>query len=304
MNTDIRDKQARSMGPQRRKRLVHTQSRINSKWKWLGFSGKTLWDWLQLLAILALPVVLAFVWISFSIQQDASNQQQHLVDLKIAQDNRRSALKIADDQQQEATLKAYLDDMTTLLLGEKLGDQAPTSAEAAVLARSKTITALSRLTDPQRKAAVVQFLYESHLIGYYDSPHSSLHHSIIDLSGALLSGANLSSVNLSGANLSGADLSGANLSRADLSSATLRSAILRNANLSNADLFDADLYDANLSGAMVRDATLRSANLNEAYLGGIDLSGADLDSAQVLPEALDLAKSLQGAIMPDGSKHL
>jgi hypothetical protein len=296
MNTEIREKQARSMAAKRRRRLVHTQPKTNSKWKWMGFSGKTLWDWLQLLAVLALPVVLVFVWISFSIQQEASNQQQHLIDLKIA-----------DDQQQEATLKAYLDDMTTLLLDKKLGGQAAAdktaSAEAAVIARAKTLTALSRLTDPQRKARVVQFLYEAHLIGYYDATHSSLHNTTVDLSGVNLSGVNLSGVNLSGVNLSGADLSGASLSGADLYGATLRGAILRNANLSGADLLVADLYDANLSAAILRDADLSRANLNEAYLGGIDLSGADLDGAQVLTEALALAKSLQGATMPDGSIH-
>ena len=75
------------------------------------------------------------------------------------------------------------------------------------------LTALSRLTDPQLKARVVQFLYEAHLIGYYDSTHSSLHNSTIDL------------------------------------------------------------------------------------------SGANLDHAQVLTEALALAKSLKGATMPDGSNH-
>ena len=292
MNTEIREKQARSMATKRRRRLVHTQPQTNSKWKWMGFSGKTLWDWLQLLAVLALPVVLAFVLISFSIQQDTSNQQQHLINLKIAQDNRQNELKIADNQQQEATLKAYLDDMTTLLLDKKLGSQAAAdktaSAEAAVIARAKMLTALSRLTDPQLKARVVQFLYEAHLIGYYDSTHSSLHNSTIDLSGA---------------HLSGADLSGADLSGADLYSATLRGAILRNANLRGAYLSVADLYNANLSGAILRDADLSGANLNEAYLGGIDLSGANLDHAQVLTEALALAKSLKGATMPDGSNH-
>ena len=292
MNTEIREKQARSMATKRRRRLVHTQPQTNSKWRWMGFSGKTLWDWLQLLAVLALPVVLAFVLISFSIQQDTSNQQQHLINLKIAQDNRQNELKIADNQQQEATLKAYLDDMTTLLLDKKLGSQAAAdktaSAEAAVIARAKMLTALSRLTDPQLKARVVQFLYEAHLIGYYDSTHSSLHNSTIDLSGA---------------NLSGADLRGVNLRGADLYSATLRGAILRNANLRGAYLSVADLYNANLSGAILRDADLSGANLNEAYLGGIDLSGANLDHAQVLTEALALAKSLKGATMPDGSNH-
>src|SRR6266568_7370931 len=162
--------------------------------------GKSLWDWLQLLAALAIPVAifLGTTWFSYQLNQTSLqfSERQHQNDLKIAQDNRQNDLKIANDQQQEATLKAYLDDMTTLLLDKKLGSQATAdqtiSAEAAVIARAKMLTALSRLTDPQLKARVVQFLYEANLIGYYDSTHSSLHNSTIDLSGAHLSGADLS----------------------------------------------------------------------------------------------------------------
>ena len=32
----------------------------NARWRWTGFTGKTLWDWLQLLSALAIPVVLAY----------------------------------------------------------------------------------------------------------------------------------------------------------------------------------------------------------------------------------------------------
>ncbi len=195
------------LSPKDQKRLARIQSDgfIKATYKRIGLSGKTLWDWLQLLAVLAIPVVVAFVSISFSTQQDANNQRQHQIDLKIAQDNRQNDLKIADDQQQEATLKAYLDDMTTLLLDKKLGshDKADKAAsdEAAVIARAKTLTALHRLTDPRRKATVVQFLYEAHLIGYFpfDTTSSIPVAHIIDLRGADLIGANLIGANLSGA---------------------------------------------------------------------------------------------------------
>src|SRR6266568_6816557 len=167
------------------KRLADIRHANNARLNWTGFAGKTLWDWLQLLGVFAIPLVIAGATLLFSIQQAHLADLQHLSDLKIA-----------DDQQQEATLKAYLDDMTTLLLDKKLGSQAAAdktaSAEAAVIARAKMLTALSRLTDPQLKARVVQFLYEANLIGYYDSTHSSLHNSTIDLSGAHLSGADLS----------------------------------------------------------------------------------------------------------------
>src|SRR5690242_9911430 len=74
-----------------------------------GFTDKTLWDWIQLaiqlFGAIAIPVAIAIGTLWFS-------SQQNLTSVQIAQDNRKNDLKIADDQQQEATLKTYLDDMS------------------------------------------------------------------------------------------------------------------------------------------------------------------------------------------------
>jgi uncharacterized protein YjbI with pentapeptide repeats len=75
-----------------------------------------------------------------------------------------------------------------------------------------------------------------------------------------------SGVHLDGVNLRGADLSRADLSRADLSKA----------DLSGATLYRVDLYEA-------------------------DLSGANLRGAAVTVEQLAEARSLDGAILPNGT---
>jgi uncharacterized protein YjbI with pentapeptide repeats len=163
----------------------------------------------------------------------------------------------------------------------------------------------------------------------------------VALMGADLSGAELDA-NLNGANLSGADLSNADLFSAVLaelqklkrlqSGVTLGtfkmphgSADLREANLIRADLSSADLSGADLGGAYMHDTTLGYADLNPALLSGADLSGADLryadlggaNLAQADLSGTDLreaegvtrdlleqeAKSVEGATMPDGSKH-
>src|SRR5216684_283543 len=141
-----------------------------------------------------------------------------------------------------------------------------------------------------------------------------------NLGKANLSGANLSGFNLGGANLGGANLGGANLSRADLHGADLHGADLfgadlHGADLSGADLFGADLHKANLGGAGLHGANLVVADLSGADLHGADLNGADLSEADlnaadlneaylngatITPEQLDKAKSLTGAVMPDG----
>jgi hypothetical protein len=109
-----------------------------------------------------------------------------------------------------------------------------------------------------------------------------------DLSGAILSGANLHGAGLGGANLGKANLSGANLGGANLGGAGLHGA-----NLVVADLSGADLRGADLSGADLSEADLNEADLSEVYLNG----------ATITPEQLDKARSLIGAVMPDGLKH-
>jgi hypothetical protein len=78
--------------------------------------------------------------------------------------------------------------------------------------------------------------------------------------------------------------------------------------LVGADFSGADLSNFGLEGVNLNGVNLSSANLNHAYLGGAslhyaDLSGADLGNAKITNEQLETVKSLNGAIMPDGSKH-
>src|SRR5216684_4256886 len=232
------------------------------KWDWTGFNehrgpnilqyqpAKTLWDWLQLLGVLAIPVavVLGVAWFTTKQGQggDAENK----------------------DNQREAALQAYIDNMLELLLAKNLRSSTE-DEEVQKIARVRTLTVLRRL-DAERKGSVLQFLHESGLIGK-------------DKRVLNLTGANLIGANLIGANLSGANLSGVYLSRADLSGA--------------------DLSKANLSGANLSEADLSGANLNGANLSGADLSLANLRGALVTAEQLTATKLLQGATMPDGSKH-
>ncbi len=105
------------LSPKDQEKLNHDQhNQRKAIIKETGFSGKTLWDWLQLLII---PLMLAGGGFWFSLQQSdisaqASNRQ-HDSDQKIAVANRQNDMQIALDQQRETTLKTYLDDMSDLL---------------------------------------------------------------------------------------------------------------------------------------------------------------------------------------------
>ncbi len=177
---------------------------------WTGFAGKTLWDWLNLIAILLVPLMIGVFTLAITIQQNQTSQRQY-----------ESDQKIADDQQQSATLKAYFDNITDLMLNHGLQKAHPNDG-IAIIARAQTLTTVRGLNG-DRKGALIRFLYEANLIG----------------SGRLVQGSLVSYPAI--VSLADADLSKANLYEADLREADLEAADLRGADLRGADLRGADL---------------------------------------------------------------
>lgn len=250
------------------------------RWNWTGFPAKTEWDWLNLLGVIAIPIVVGLGAAWYTAQQGRVSNRENT------------------DNQRETALQAYIDKMSELLLVNNLRQSAEDD-EVRNIARVRTLTVLQGL-DPKRKMSVLQFLYESKLT------HDKF---VIDLRGADLSGADLFKANLNRAELLNVDLHEANL----------REAFLDHINLSGADLTGANLSSADLSGARMSGASLGGANLNSACLSGAELSGVDLKSADLsgtdlnrvilrgakgtTDDQLGKAKSLEGATMPDGSKH-
>lgn len=264
--------------------------RGQSVWYWIY--RKTLWDWLQLLASLAIPVVVGFGAVWFTTRQG----------------------KVADvenkDNQRETALQAYIDKMSELLLEKHLRDSQPED-EVRKIAQVRSLTVV-RTLDPIRKGSVLQFLYESGLIDRGTK-------NILELKGADLKGASLFKAQLHGVNLCRVDLSradlrmaflnGSDLKRVDLSDANLSWAFLNDTDLFKANLSHADLRETNLNGALLNQADLSHAELHRANLYGANLSGADLSGADLsgaigtAPIQLAEAKSLKGATMPDVSIH-
>jgi hypothetical protein len=213
----------------------------------------TLWDWLKLLVV---PAVIAGIGIWFNRQQ------------------RERELEIAERRTQDEALQAYLDVMSQLLTDEKRPlRRAQIGDSLSSVARAQTVTVLPRL-DGERKARVVQFLYESGLI--------AKKRPIIDLLRADLRGADLQDAGLRGADLQGANLNGADLFMADLKWADLSFADLRGADLRRVDLLEADISNTKLRGADLRRASLRL--VQEGWT----------------VNQLRAAKSLEDATMPDG----
>jgi uncharacterized protein YjbI with pentapeptide repeats len=320
------------------------------QWSWTGFGpstgfprfqrisiaypAKTLWDWLQLMSALLVPVAVAAAGLWFTHQQIQTEST------------------IAESRQREDALQTYIDRVSELLMDKQLGtDKSP--PEARLVAQVRTTTTLGQL-DRRRRNVVLRFLTTAGLInraesrdGPVESLLSGANLRWIDLSEALLAGADLQRADLTGtdlraailgganlieahlrrailseADLSEADLGGAVMQRAELRGADLRGANLLAANLLAADLRGADLHGAVLRGAVLYEANLRQANLSNtdlrgvnlymadlrgaklggATLHGANLTGADLTEAVVTGEQLNTAVSLAGATLRDSTK--
>jgi hypothetical protein len=194
---------------------------VGYRFDWTGFngndtSGKTLWDWLQLLFV---PSVLTLGAVWFTARQNHE-------------------LDIAIDNQQEAALQSYIDKMSELLLKEGLRESGGDS-EQRTIALVRTLTVLYKL-DPIRKRTVLKFLFESKLIDN-NNPIVNLSYADLkeaDLNGFTLHHCNLGLTNLSKANLEKADFIGTTLTRANMQSVNLSESNLENVDLSGANLKD------------------------------------------------------------------
>lgn len=243
-------------------------------WVFTGFSGKTSWDWLDLLIVPLVLVVGAYLF----------NRSE-----------RKSDRETAANRIQEDLLSTYLDRMSELLTRGQLRDGL-LGADARHIARARTLTVLRNL-NPSRRSTIIRFLSDSSLTDgkILDLTGASLDHTNLtgaDLTGANLREANLSWARLTMANLTGANLRGANLSWADLSWADLIQANLLGAKLSWADLLGAKLAGATLILADLRGADLRGAKLTGAFLSRADLRGAFLIEANLRGADLDNVQNL------------
>lgn len=118
--------------------------------------------------------------------------------------------------------------------------------------------------------------------------------------------------------LRNANFSGANLQGVDLSRADIQGAYLVKTNLNNSKLIDTNFEGAFLNEANLQNAHLNGANLSNTDLYGVNLSGSDLSNASldnanlcytnftkavVSYSQLEMGRSVDGLVMPDGQKQ-
>jgi uncharacterized protein YjbI with pentapeptide repeats len=204
---------------------------------------------------------------------------------------------------QDDALQKYLDDpKVSKVLGDRQLSEAQQSAGDRAATMAKTRSLLLRL-DRNRKRVLLQFFHDAKLL--------EKERPLIELSGANLSGANLEAIDLGRDSLRGANLRGVDLRSGNLSSADLEGADLGNIGWNDASfaaliwIYVRDLFSNSPSSAKLSGINLSKADLSGADLSAADLSGANIQGATgVTNQRLEQqARSLEGATMPDGSKH-
>jgi hypothetical protein len=146
--------------------IVFTLAVSKFGWDWTGFTGgeskititstskgittakefqpaKAFWEWMGLLAVLAIPVVVGFGAAWFTAQQAKVSDRKNT------------------DNQREAALQAYIDKMAELLLKEGLRTSKPNDEVRNIL-RARTLTTLSSL-DRRRQSNLIHFLSDANL---------------------------------------------------------------------------------------------------------------------------------------------
>jgi uncharacterized protein YjbI with pentapeptide repeats len=229
-------------GPRVRKRVVTTR-RVVPTWAiwialvivmallllwagytvWLDYSGfekKTAWEWLDLVGISAAIALVGWIFTRKQRERDVS---------------------LALEQAQNEALRAYLDQMSDLMIDQQLGrarkDKDSLEDQVRQVAQARTIAILMGL-DGRHKRRPLKLIYELELINKGDN--------ILDLKNAGLDHADFSECSLRRAHLRGADLRVSDLSGADLRESDLTEADLRGADLRRADLSNTVLTKANL----------------------------------------------------------
>lgn len=237
-----------------------SQSQLNS-----DSTRRSSWLWNWLLLLLLVILVTGLIW--WNIRQNQSSVQ-------LGNQQRATALKVAQDRQQRALVASYRERISDMLQHENLLHSATTDV-VRVVAQAETITTLQQL-DHGYKRDVMLFLVQTQLI--------SNDFRVINLRDANLRGARLHGTDMRDTYLLGADLQGADLSSCNLSYASLGF--------------------AHLTGANLQGANLQAAEMDSVDLTGANLAAANLKDAQGVGDSqLTKAKSLTGTILPDGSTH-
>lgn len=262
----------------------------NNFLSWLikGLKGKTSWNYLEMIVI---PLFLA---ITIGIINYRMNEKQ----VEIQKFINNSQLEIQRNIRNQASLEKYLEEIGKLITVCRSNESCNYESNQSNLVRAWTIT-ISRILDSTEKVLVLNYLYESKLIGF-DRPN--IEKKIIFDSFdkdppeyiqckepiVLLNKTNFEKINIQNINLTCISLLEVNLTKSNFSNSNLSGAFLYKANLK-----ESNFLNSNLSGVFFYKADLRGANFSESNLTKSNFSGYEETLTLLLKLSLPSDDSLR-----------
>ncbi|UWQ13265.1 pentapeptide repeat-containing protein [Aliiroseovarius sp. M344] len=193
---------------------------------WMGFEGKTLWDWINVISV---PMIVGLATLVIN------NAQKEL--------EQRSMI--------ETAVQNYIDRVSTLVLSS---EQKPDLTKAVINAQTQAIL---NLVEGERAGRVLAFLSEMDLLKGTVSEYEGM-----NLAGSNLKRLDLSDMDFEDSDLSHAELEGTDFSRTDFEGVAFNGADIDGAILIGADLRGATgLTKGQLEGACYDETTLLPANI-------------------------------------------
>ena len=273
-------------------------------------------DWLKLVASFLIPFLLGFGTIILSMQQSDLSQRNRLTDLDIANRKSEQDAQIAIANAEENTLNAYKREMWGLIDEELTNDvNGRFTFYRGQATRALTLSAMRQFSDLKYKREIIQFLYDMHILRrdrvlYVDLTDADLTHVNFD-------GLHLPNIKLDGARLMNTSWIDSELAEAHLQFSDLRGSNFTRCKLNRTIFIGAWLSDSDFQGAYasgvsfgvgrVSNVNFRRAKLNGASFYGANVTGTNFEQAILLDSSLNndqlfkQAKSLKGALLPNGS---
>ena len=235
---------------------------------------KSLWDWLELLIV---PLILAIGgwWIS------------HVEKLR-SQNLKDTEVLVLVEKQRQDSLQKYIDDMTSLLLGNITDEWDEDDIILNAVIISQTLATLKML-DGTRKGILLQFLCDLGLISIEKNPQTQ-HFGSLDIRMA-----DLSNANLNGCRLYGVRLMEVNFSGATFYSATFYGSDLWQSNFTAADLTYSEFISARMVDSTFQDTKMIRSNASDLVLTRAKISNSVFNNSLLHEASFKNAKIAQTA---------
>jgi uncharacterized protein YjbI with pentapeptide repeats len=254
----------------------------------------------KLCSSILVPIMIGLLTLTVSVvqlyianeerQQDfAMSEANREKDRFIASRTREQDLLIANKLRWDAILATYIKEMSGILTKLNFSSTKVDPLLTAVV-RAKTLTACRQL-DIERKAWIIQFLYESGAILVGQNP--------IDMTNAYLDGIDLSTTVFN--SIQQASLRGISLSGASLINASFDERYLNGANFSGCTMLGASFRRARLDDATFQKASLRDADFTGSSTKRVNFVWGDLRRSNLNDNQLNRASSFYLTILPNGT---